>query len=197
MTSPRLTGSRESSEAGYTLVETAIALVITTIVVSAGYSSYIFMQRIVADWQNAVWVENAAHRIIREVTRQLRQTEMTPATSRGILELTHETQTVRYRLHGRALTRNDRPMHAPAVDVLVFEVTMDDGRGMSPACASSIRRESTSSGMISPKAANSSPRRSSAPSAARLVQIRLRLAARRDTMEVCTAVRPRPPSSWP
>lgn len=187
-----------SGDAGYTLVETSVALVIATIVVAAGYSSYIFMQRIVADWQHAILVENATHRIVRDVTRQIRRSETPPTTSRGVLQLEPDAGTMRYRLRGQELVRDGRPMHAPAVRVLAFEVRTHDGQDLTPACDFASRREepSVDAGLRLQKNASSEPE-DPATTAARRVQVRLRLATRRDTIEVCTSVRPRQPNSWP
>jgi len=191
-------GSDISGDAGYTLVETAIALVITTIVVAAGYSSYVFMQRIVTDWQHAILVENAAHRIVRDVTRQIRRSETPPTTSRGVLQLEPDAGMMRYRLRGQELVRDGRRLHASAVRVLAFEVNTHDGQGLSPACDFPIRREepSVDAGLPLEKKASSKPK-GRATTTARLVYVRLRLAARRDTIDVCTAIQPRQPSSWP
>jgi len=195
-TRPDVTG-----EGGYTLVETAIALVIATLVVAAGYASYVFMQRIIADWQHGVLVENAAHRIVRDVTRQIRRSEALPATSRGVLELKPNARTMRYRLRDQVLIRNGRPMHAAAVRVLAFEVsTFDggkhDGPHTPPACGLSAGPDASAVASGDPPDEAVRSENHDLARATRRVHLRLRLAARRDTIDVCTAVQPRQSSSW-
>jgi len=205
-TRPDVTG-----EGGYTLVETAIALVIATLVVAAGYASYVFMQRIIADWQHGVLVENAAHRIVRDVTRQIRRSEASPATSRGVLELKPNAGMMRYRLRDQALIRNGRPMHTAAVRVLAFEVSTFDGRTFEgstppgrthdgphtpPACGLSAGPDASAVASGDPPDEAVRSENHDLARATRQVHLRLRLAARRDTIDVCTAVQPRQSSSW-
>jgi prepilin-type N-terminal cleavage/methylation domain-containing protein len=181
-----------TDEAGFTLVETAVALVITTVVVAAGYASYQFATRLVADWKQSALLENAAHRIVRDISTQMRTaTDFLPAnkstsdTGNGYRLLFKQKEgggresTVRYVLNGTSLKRNGQSMHASSVSVLRMELTsLKPNQQAEQGCFKGGGASNTSD------------------AASRLVRLYLEIATRGDTLGICTAIHPRGPTPW-
>jgi len=182
---------RSTREAGYTLVETALALVITTVVVAAGYASYQFAHRLVADWKQGVMLENAAHRILRDISTQVRTATILSYANQSFGDMKNgyrlvfkqkeggRESTVTYDLNDTSLKRNGHSMHASSVSVLRMKLTSLTLYGRVERVCLNERSTSTTSG-----------------TASRLVRLRLDVATRGDTIRICTAIHPRESTSW-
>lgn len=179
-------------EDGYTLAETTVALVVVTLVVAGGYSAFVFAQQLTTAWKRSARLENAVHRILRDVTRRAHAAvQIEPGSAPRLRVRSASGRAIRYDVRGTRLRRNDQPMHGDDIRTLAFTV-----RPVSDA-ARPDRARST------PDAPQCVDWTSDAPSPSheaeippRRLRIHVSLASGRDTLQVCTSVEPRAAATW-
>lgn len=119
-----------TGEAGFTLVELSVGMLVAGLVLSLALAVYPRAQRHVSVWREAVTADDALHLVLRRVSTDLQDTaalEIVSGPAAGFPRA--DTAYVLLRADGRrlvyafadsALYRDGHPMHAAAVRVTAF-----------------------------------------------------------------------------
>ncbi|MDX1548406.1 MAG: prepilin-type N-terminal cleavage/methylation domain-containing protein [Rhodothermales bacterium] len=107
-----------TDEAGYTLVELVVALLLAGVLASVLFSAHLAMLRWVEPWRRGVALENDAHLITRRLAADLAHAEQFFDDGAGRWRLTYRSgRSVAYRHEDGRLTRNGHPMHSAPVRI--------------------------------------------------------------------------------
>lgn len=181
---PRSSWARPFGEAGFTVVQAVIALLLSSLVVGLGYASYTFLSRMVVQWNDRVAVENTVHRIARDVTRRAHRAEEVRVEQAG-WTFVADGRTTAYQHEEDLLRRNGRPAHDERIDVVAFSIEVLEPQ----APRSSDERESE------PLMSEGQDRRA-VTGAQRHLRLRVTGATQTDTLTLRTAVYLRQPEMW-
>jgi prepilin-type N-terminal cleavage/methylation domain-containing protein len=110
---PRRLNDAGSEDAGYTLVELAVALAVTAVVASAGMFLIVSMSAGIERGQRQSDVVRSAHAALRQVAGELRSAGEVGLTPEGWTPVVDE-QTIDYSTRDGRLLRNGSPLYGTA-----------------------------------------------------------------------------------
>jgi Tfp pilus assembly protein PilE len=176
-------------QAGFTIVEAMIALLLTSLVVGLVYSSFRFFSRAMSRWERRMALENTVHTVVRDLTRvAYRAVEIRRAEGRWSFVGRRGTTTYRHR--ATTLRRNGRAVNEPPVEVIGFSLALTQA-GAAPGRTPSGRAGSTAFGGGADPGKTAPVRPSG-----RYLELHLRAATRADTLAIDTGVYLRQPEAW-
>lgn len=188
MLPPKLTRpswcARPVGEAGFTVVEAMIALLLSSLVVGMGYASYTFLSRMVVQWNDRMEVENTVHRIARDVTRRAHRADEVRVEQAG-WTFVADGHTTTYQYAEDLLRRNGRPAHDERIDVVAFSIEILEPQ------AARVADEPESKPVLS-----QGEERPAVTGSQRHLRLRVTGATQTDTLTLRTAVYLRQPETW-
>jgi hypothetical protein len=113
-----------ASEAGYTLVETSLAIALGAIVLGLVVSAYLFGIDAITRWERSLQIENAAHLAGRRLAADVRAAARAEIREDRLL-LHQPEETVLYQWGGDTLRRNGALLHPESYRCLGVTVEME------------------------------------------------------------------------
>lgn len=144
---PSSPSSAVQSEHGYTLVEVAIAIGLSFLIVGLVYSTYLMGSRLITTWHDGLRLDNELHLTSVQFTRDVHRAGSVTRLDDHTLQLVAGRQdTTVYQWHPeQGLRRNGRILLSAALPIeqAVFrttDITGDQGNGAAPASAARASR---------------------------------------------------------
>ncbi len=118
-----------SSEAGYTLVETVVAMALLALVVGVTSVAYLFGARQVELWRERLALTNTIHTVSQQIATDLRRSDGWSPNGDSVLVLQESAAgTITYAMRDHVLYRNGHPMHGGDVRAMPLRVAEGEGR---------------------------------------------------------------------
>ena len=122
--SPTPRSACRHTQAGFTLVELSITMLLMTLLVGMLFSVYTFLNRQFTLWQERVHLQSQVHVLMQRISRDLQAaTLVEPDSVQAWTIAFGEAPTVRYVYVDSVLQRNGRGMHAEELRVISFGIT--------------------------------------------------------------------------